>query len=84
VENTRKEPWSIWKKLAVYPGYLAAAVFLLCVWIFISDTLWPPPANPADDSARMAAAFLAVIALVIYVAYLIVLYVIHALFSADN
>jgi hypothetical protein len=79
VENAQKEPWSIWKKLAVYPGYLAAAVFLICVWIFISDTLWPPPINPADDSARMAAAFLAVIVVIAYAAYLFLLHILHAL-----
>jgi hypothetical protein len=76
-----REPWSVWKKLAVYPGCLFAGVFLLCAWIFISDTLWPPKANPADDSARMAAAFLAVIVVAIYAVYLFLLRILHAIFD---
>jgi len=78
-ENIKR--WSLWKKLAIYPGYLALAVLFVCAWIVVDDTISPARIinDRADDSPRMAAMFLGALAFTAYAVYLICLFFIHAL-----
>jgi len=79
VTNNKKR-WSIWKKLAIYPGCLALVALLLCAWIVISDTISPRILDGRpDDSPRMAALFLAGLVIILYGIYIICLEAIHAI-----